>query len=229
MSEYFKTIKYYLSEKKYTRYDSRPLQKFIKKGFIYLSLIYIPLAILATISNHVFVKDDKYAAIMLSGYAFSDYDYWASPLAFLGSYPAWTFYFNVKGYRTDYVFNATTDDLKKVLIDKKYQSIVLVGHGSKNVWRATDKLVSNVEIDTWKSLFAKKSGEWIQLSCPTSDIYPQHLGELVMVNKDKVYYYSGEKAGNLEFITDALTGFRLIKYQTQKRREESAREIKNSI
>ena len=39
-----------------------------------------------------------------------------------------------------------------------------------------------------------------------------------MDNKDKVYYYSGDVAGTTMFVTDALTGFRLIKYQTHKRR-----------
>lgn len=225
MNEFVKTVKFHLAEKKYTKYDSKPLSRFVKKAFIYLLFIYLPFASLAAITNNLFVKDDKYAAIMLSGYAFSDYDYWASPLAFLGSYPAWTLYFNLKGYRTDYVFNATVSDLKNVLIDKKYQSIVLVGHGSKNVWRATDELVSNVEIQSWKSLFSKKTGEWIQLSCPTSDIFPEHIGELVMNNKENVYYYSGEKVGNLEFVTDALTGFRLIKYQTEKRQEDIEKSI----
>jgi hypothetical protein len=78
--------------------------------------------------------------------------------------------------------------------------------------------VSNLEIESWRPLFAKKTGEWIQLSCPTSDVFPEHLGELVMDDKNKVFHYSGEKVGNFEFVTDALTGFRLIKYQTQKRR-----------
>jgi len=222
-------LKYYLAEKRYTQYDSKSLKKFIKKSFVALMFIYVPLATLATVSNDFLVKDKKYAAIMLSGYAFSDYDYWASPLAFLGSYPAWTLYFNLKGYRTDYFFNATKQDLKDVLIDSKYQSIVLVGHGSKNVWRATDDLVSNLEITSWQPLFTRKTGEWIQLSCPTTDIYPEHIGELVMDKKDKVYYYNGEKAGNLEFVTDALTGFQLIKYESQKRRELQLKDIDKSI
>ena len=39
-----------------------------------------------------------------------------------------------------------------------------------------------------------------------------------MDNKDKVYFYSGDVAGTTMFVTDALTGFRLMKYQTNKRR-----------
>ena len=206
-----KNIKYHLFEKRYGTH-------ILKKTFLSLLYIYVPFAGVATVTNHLVVKDDEYAAIMLSGYAFSDYDYWASPLAFLGSYPAWTIYFNLMGVRTDYVFNATLDDLKNVLVDPKYQSIVLVGHGSHNVWRATDQSVTNFEIKSWQPLFTPKKGEWIQLSCPTSDVFPEHLGELVMDDRNKVFHYSGEKVGNLEFVTDALTGFRLIKYQTHKRR-----------
>jgi len=229
MKEKLKKVKYYFTEKRYTRYDSKSLAKFAKKTLVVLSFIYVPLATVATITNDFIVKDEKYAAIMLSGYAFSDHDYWAAPLAFLGSYPAWTLYFNIKGYRTDYFFNATKLDLKNVLIDSKYQSIVLVGHGSKNAWRATDDLVSNLEIVSWQPLFTKKTGEWIQLSCPTTDAYPEHIGELVMDNRNKVYFYNGEKAGNIEFVTDALTGFQLIKYESQRRRELRSKDIDKSI
>ena len=229
MKNILKTLKYYFAEKRYTQYDSTLLKRFFRKSFVILAFIYVPLATLATVSNDFLITDKKYAAIMLSGYAFSDYDYWASPLAFLGSYPAWTLYFNLKGYRADYFFNATKQDLKDVLIDSKYQSIVLVGHGSKNAWRATDDLVSNLEIVSWQPLFTKKTGEWIQLSCPTTDAFPEHIGELVMDNKSKVYFYNGEKAGNLEFVTDALTGFQLIKYESQKRRKDRLKDIDKSI
>lgn len=218
MSEFAKNLRYHLVEKRYSRYDSKPLLRSMRKATFCLSIVYLPLASLATITNNLVVEDDEYAAILLSGYAYSDYDYWASPLAFLGSYPAWTIYFNLMNIRTDYIFDATVDDLKNILIDPKYQSIVLVGHGSKNVWRATDRSVTNVEIKNWQPLFTPKKGEWIQLSCPTSDVYPKHIGELVMDDRSKVFYYSGEKVGNLEFVIDALTGFRLIKHQTRKRR-----------
>ena len=137
-----RNIKHHLLEKKYG-------PRVVKRTFLTLFCIYALFAGVATVTNHLVVEDDEYAAIMLSGYAFSDYDYWASPLAFLGSYPAWTIYFNLMGIRTDYVFNATLDDLKGVLADPKYQSIVLVGHGSQNVWRATDLSVSNYEIKSW--------------------------------------------------------------------------------
>ena len=214
-------FRYHVLEKKYGNMDLKSLYRIIRKSFFYLVIIYIPFAVVATITNNILVKNDKYAAILLSGYAFSNYDYWAAPFAFLGSYPAWTFYFNLKGVRTDYIFRATKEDLKNVLVEPKYQSIVLVGHGSNNAWRATDKLVSNEDIRQWQSLFALKTGEWIQLSCPASDTYPEHMGELVMDRKNKVFHYSGVKVGNIEFVTDALTGFQLIKYQTRKRHNSS--------
>ena len=179
--------------------------------------LYIPASALAIVTNNMILKEERYAAILLSGYAFSDYDYWASPIAFLGSYPAWTLYFNSNGLKTDYFFNATKEDMKTVLIDSKYESIVMVGHGSRNGWKATDEFVSNDDINEWKELFEPKKGEWFQLSCAGNDTYTEHIGELVMNDKEKVFYYSGEVAGNFMFITDAVTGFRLMKYQTNKR------------
>jgi hypothetical protein len=211
-------IRYHLLKKKYGSIGFVQIYRFCKKIFIYLMYIYIPASALATVTNNVILKEERYAAILLSGYAFSDYDYWASPIAFLGSYPAWTLYFNFNGVKTDYFFNATKKDMKNVLIDPKYESIVMVGHGSRNGWKATDSFVSNDDVNEWKELFESKKGEWFQLSCAGSDTYPEHIGELVMDNKDKVYYYSGDVAGTTMFVTDALTGFRLIKYQTHKRR-----------
>jgi len=214
-----KKLRYYLLDKKYGSYGLKDLWRITKRVFIYAMYIYIPASIIATITNNFVVKDERYAAILLSGYAFSDYDYWASPFAFLGSYPAWTLYFNIKGLQTDYIFNATKEDFKNILLDKKYQSIVLVGHGSRNIWRATDLGVTNSDIKIWKPSFTPKTGEWIQLSCAAYDTYPEHLGELVMDSKDKVYHYSGDTVTTNEFIVDALTGFRLIKYQTEQRRK----------
>jgi hypothetical protein len=211
-------FRYHLLEKKYGSINLQRLYRIFKKIFIYLMYIYIPASALATVTNNVILKEERYAAILLSGYAFSDYDYWASPIAFLGSYPAWTLYFNLNGVKTDYFFNATKNDMKNVLIDPKYESIVMVGHGSRNGWRATDRFVSNDDINEWKEEFAPKTGEWFQLSCAGDDTYPEHIGELVMDDIEKVYYYSGDVAGNTMFVTDALTGFRLMKYQTHKRR-----------
>ena len=218
MKKNIEKIRFLLLKKKFGSIGFLQIYRFCKKMFIYLMYLYIPASALAIVSNNVILKEERYAAILLSGYAFSNYDYWASPIAFLGSYPAWTLYFNLNGVKTDYFFNATKEDMKTALIDPKYESIVMVGHGSRNGWRATDIFVSNDDINEWKELFEPKKGEWFQLSCAGSDTYPEHIGELVMDNKNKVYYYSGDVAGTTMFITDAVTGFRLMKYQTQKRR-----------
>ena len=218
MKKNIEKMRFLLLEKKYGSIGFVQIYRFCKKIFIYLMYIYIPASALAAVTNNIILKEERYAAILLSGYAFSNYDYWASPIAFLGSYPAWTLYFNFNGVKTDYFFNATKNDMKNVLIDPKYESIVMVGHGSRNGWRATDRFVSNDDINEWKEEFAPKTGEWFQLSCAGSDTYPEHIGELVMDDKEKVYYYSGDVAGTTMFVTDAVTGFRLMKYQTHKRR-----------
>jgi hypothetical protein len=168
----------------------------------------VPVAAAAFISNSL-TRIDKYAAVLLSAHAFSDYDYWSPPLAFLGSYPAWTFYFNTRGEKIDYFFNATKADFMDVLMEKKYQSIVLVGHGSYNTWRATDSQLANYDIELKKGQFQQKQGEWIQLSCADPDFSPVHIGELVMA-KENVHHYNGT-AGTLDFVLDALTAFRHIK------------------
>jgi len=167
--------------------------------------VYVPFAIAAFISD-VMTDSDEYAAIMLSAHAATDYDYWAPPLAFLGSYPAWTLYFNSKGLRTDYFFAATTQDFLNVLENEKYS------------WRATDDSIENETIKAMDGRFKKKRGEWFQLTCPVQDYSPVQLGQLVM-SHGRSYYYSGQGAGFYDFVTDALTAFWHIKRETRKRGE----------
>jgi hypothetical protein len=185
-----------------------------------LLAVYVPFAITAFISD-VMTDNDEYAAIMLSAHAVTDYDYWAPPLAFLGSYPAWTLYFNSKGLRTDYFFAATSQDFLNVLENEKYQSIVLVGHGSYNSWRATDDSIENETIKAMDGRFKKKRGEWFQLTCPIQDYSPVQLGQLVMSHGNS-YYYSGQGAGFYDLVTDALTAFWHIKRETRKREQIGA-------
>ncbi|WP_417913605.1 hypothetical protein [Candidatus Electronema sp. JM] len=191
-------------KKKFGTISIKPLIKYV----VILIAVYIPIAAIAFTSN-LLTKTDKNAAILLSAHAFSDYDYWAPPFGFLGSYPAWTWYFNARGEKIDYFFAATKADFMNVLTDPKYQSIVLVGHGSYNMWRATDDQVANYDIEAMQGKFQKKEGEWFQLSCADPDFSPVHIGELVMAKKN-VYHYNGP-AGSLDFILDALTAFRHIK------------------
>jgi hypothetical protein len=192
-------------QKKFGKIGFKHLIKYLS---IIIAVVYLPVATVAYVSN-LFAKTDKYAAILLSAHAFSDHDYWAPPIAFLGSYPAWTLYFNSRGEKSDYFFSATKQDFMDVLTDSKYQSIVFVGHGSRNSWRATDNQITNYDIDKMKGKFQLKHGEWIQLSCAEPDYSPIHMGELVMANNN-VYYYSGS-AGTFDFVLDALTAFRHIK------------------
>jgi hypothetical protein len=93
-----------------------------------------------------------------------------------------------------------------------------VGHGSYNLWRATDDEIANLDIEQMQGTFKKKKGEWFQLSCAGKDYSPVQLGELVMAN-GKSYCYNGD-TGMLYFVIDALTAFKLIKRQTEKRQVE---------
>ncbi len=102
---------------------------------------------------------------LLSDYAIWEYDYWASPCAFLDAYIPWTYYFNNRDMRLKWFFRTKSIDLEKVIQDKDCQSIVLVGHGSLNCWQATDMLVSNLEVSEMAKGIPKKTGEWLHLWC----------------------------------------------------------------
>jgi hypothetical protein len=199
------------------RFGPMSLKRLVARICTCLMAVYVPFAIAAFISD-LMTNSDEYAAIMLSAHAVTDYDYWAPPLAFLGSYPAWTLYFNSKGLKTDYFFAATTQDFLKVLENQKYQSIVLVGHGSYNSWRATDDSIENDTIKAMDGRFKKKRGEWFQLTCPVQDYSAVQLGQLVM-SHGRSYYYNGQGAGFYDFVTDALTAFWHIKREARKREQ----------
>jgi hypothetical protein len=150
-------ISYFLFRKQIGRGQIRPLLKLVPKAIVCLIVLYIPIATSAYVSD-LRTRTDQYAAILLSAHAFSNHDHWAPPIAFLGSYPAWTFYFNSMGLKADYIFSATKQDFIDVLRDDKYQSIVLVGHGSYNLWRATDDEITNADIEQMRGTFKKKRG-----------------------------------------------------------------------
>ena len=107
----------------------KPLLKTGKIIIVCALVVYIPAATIAFLSDSQ-IKTGQYAAILLSAHAFSDHDHWAPVLAFIGSYPAWTLYFNARDLKPDYFFSATADDLMKVIQDDKYQSVVLVDRKS---------------------------------------------------------------------------------------------------
>ena len=158
----------------------------------------------------------NYAAILLSADAITGYDHWLPPLAFLGSYPAWTFYFNSRGLKTDYIFSANFDDFVKVLCSDKYQSVVLVGHGSRSHWKATDRAVSIHDIGRLRSQFNRKHGEWFQLTCGNRDFSDIYLGDLVMASRTSFAY--DDTIGTVPLVIDALVPFKIIKTETRRRR-----------
>jgi hypothetical protein len=190
---------------------------FILRRIIFPFLvIYAGVAMVATIRN-MSVKSNEYAAVLLSDYAITEYDYWASPSAFLGSYIPWTYYFNNKNMKVRWFLRATSKDLEQVIKDRNCQSIVLVGHGSLNSWQATDTDVSNIEVQEMVKGLPKKKGEWLQLSCGVEDVFPVRMGELVM-EKERVYTYH-KAVTTYVFVTDALFGFKYLKYgQARERR-----------
>jgi len=170
--------------------------------------IYIGLAIFTTIHDKS-IKSDEYAAVLLSDYAITKYDYWASPSAFLGSYITWSYYFNNKSMKVKWFLRAKSTDMKKVIRDRNCQSIVLVGHGNLNAWRATDMIVSNNEVKEMINDVPKKKGEWLQLTCGEEDFSPVKMGELVM-EKGQVYTY-GKAVTTYVFVADAIFGFKYLK------------------
>ena len=180
-----------------------------RKIILPLLLIYIGVGIITTIRN-MNIKNNEYAVVLLSDYAFWQYDYWASPSAFLGSYIPWTHYFNNRNMKVKWFFRAKSHDLEKVIKDKDCQSIVLVGHGDIDSWQATDMEVSNSVVAKMMKGVPKKKGEWLQLSCGGESKFFMKMGELVMEDKRTVYTYS-KSVTTYYFIFDALSGFRYLK------------------
>jgi hypothetical protein len=171
--------------------------------------IYAFVAVVTMIRDNS-IRSDEYAAVLLSDYAFWQYDYWASPCAFLGSYIPWSYYFNNRNMKVKWYFRAKSKDLEKVIKDNHFQSIVLVGHGDIDSWQATDMEVSNSAVAKMMKGVPKKRGEWLQLSCGGENKYFIKMGELVMQDKGDVYTYS-KSVTTYIFVFDALSGFRYLK------------------
>jgi hypothetical protein len=170
--------------------------------------VYSVLAVFTAIRD-MNIKSNQYAAVLLSDHALTQYDYWVSPSAFLGSYITWTYYFNNKDMRVKWFLRAKSTDLTKVMRDGNCQSIVLVGHGSVNTWKATDMVVSNLEVEEMMNGVPKKKGEWLQLTCGEEDYSPVRMGELVM-EKENVHTY-GKAATTYMFMADAVSCFKYLK------------------
>ena len=194
--------------------------KFIKRRIILpIILVHIVLSVAATFRNN-YIKSNKYAAVLISDRAISRYDYWASPLAFIGAYPYWTYYFNNRGYKTEWFLRAKSTDLNNIIQDERFESLVLVGHGSFNSWQAVDKLVTNEDVKIMMVGKKRKIGEWIQLTCAVEDTSPIKIGQLVMEKPDKVYTYDNS-VNTFIFVTDALFGFKYLKSISNSRKVEN--------
>lgn len=174
-----------------------------------LLVVYAGLVLVAFVRDRT-IETTEYAAVLLSDYAITEYDYWASPSAFLGACIPWTYYFNNRHMKVRWFLRATSKDLETVIRDRNCRSIVLVGHGSLNNWRATDTDVSNVDVERMARGLPKKKGEWLQLTCADQDYSPVKLGEFVM-ERERVYTY-GKAVSTYVFVTDALSGFKYLKH-----------------
>jgi hypothetical protein len=190
-------------------FTKKRVQFILRRIILPFFAVYIVLAAITAIRD-LSINNNEYAAVLLSDYAFWQYDYWASPSAFLGSYIPWTYYFNNRNMHVKWFLRAKGNDLEKVIKDKECQSIVLVGHGDIDSWRATDMEVSNSLVEKMMKGATKKRGEWLQLSCGADSKYFVKMGELVMQDKGKVFTYH-KSVTTYVFVFDALSGFRYLK------------------
>jgi len=191
----------------------RNLWIFSRYFVLYAFLIHTSLGLIAAARNFL-LKNEEYGAILLSDHVSDEptwrrYEGWASALAWYGAYPYWTYYFNNRGMKAKWVQRAKAADLEDAIRNEKCISIVLVGHGSFNLWAASDKDVTNDDVIVYMKGQKKKKGEWLQLTCGVPDIYPVKLGELVM-ESGKVYTYA-QSINAYYLVTDALFGFKYIK------------------
>lgn len=181
----------------------------LRKVVLPLFLVYVCFGIGTAIRN-MNVENDEYAAVLLSDHAFWEYDYWASPCAFLGAYIPWTHYFNNRNMKVKWIFRAKGRDFQKVLQDKDCQSLVLVGHGDSDCWQATDVEISVIEATAMMEGVPKKRGEWLQLTCGSQNTLFGKMGDRVMQDRKKVYTYP-KPVNTYILVFDALSGFTYLK------------------
>ena len=186
---------------------------FFRYVVLYAITIHLSLGVIAYIRNHR-ADGAQYGAVLISGQTFTKYDHWLSFVVMFGAYPYWTPYLNNRGLKAQWVINARSTDLERVIRDGKCVSIVLVGHGSFSLWAATDKDITPDEVAQMMIGQKKKTGEWLQLTCGVDEGLPK-LGELVM-DKERVYTYA-ESINAYYLITDALFGFKYIKSLSHRR------------
>jgi hypothetical protein len=102
-----------------------------------------------------------------------------------------------------------------VLCDDKYQSVVLVGHGSRSHWKATDRDVSIYDVGRLQNQFKRKHGEWFQLTSGHPEFSDIYFGDLIMASG--VSYAYGDQVSAVPLVIDALVPFKIIKTETRRR------------
>ena len=118
---------------------------------------------LSSILRQNYMNVDSHAAVLLAGSQDIFQGLIASDIAH-----ELNRFLNLKGYKADWIFNATKGDLESVLESDKYQSIVTMGHGTMSTWDAYDGLVRQKVISEFYGDRPKKTGYWIQQACGTT-------------------------------------------------------------
>lgn len=187
---------------------NKKFQKIIIRLFLWGIGIQSAMIIPVGVRNYL-VPSKQYAAIVVSDYTMTKYDYWVSPSVIFFAYPFITTYFNNQGLKAYWYLRGRSAHLEKVIKDPLCQSILIVGHGTYHSWQAVDRAVNFKDIKAFMQDLPKKRGEWIQLTCGKDEGYPCKMGELVM-SSEKVYTYDRE-VNSWPFIIDILSGFKYIR------------------
>ena len=74
-------------------------------------------------------------------------------------------FFTERDIRLDFKHNAASRDLREVLENDTYQSIVVVGQGSRSSWSAKDGVVTTIDLKEWMKDLPLKTGYFLQMTC----------------------------------------------------------------
>ena len=102
-------------------------------------------------------------------------------------------FFTPRNVRLEIVDGATSGDFKSILEDSSYQHVVLQGHGSRDMWMASDANVFTQDVDVWMENAPKKSGYFVHLGCGTT--YGRPLGASVVESPEKLRGYLQKSRG----------------------------------
>lgn len=111
-----------------------------------------------------FVPSKKRTAVLTSNKSYLGLpsSFWTLPVDFFMYVPV-TLRENLLLRNVEWTSCATKGDLERILQDESIQNIVLIGHGSNELFSFCDGYVTSYDIEQWN--FKKKCGEFIQYSC----------------------------------------------------------------